>query len=145
MKKIFKKLAVLLTIFSIIYCKSKSNEPIFENNPEQLKRIWMLVEFLNFKKEDLIKNQAQINLTNLKNPSAFMGCNQIGFQIEMKENKLFFTNLIATEMFCGDKMNLENEFSKALTKIYTYNIKGQKLYLTNSKNHKMSFVAQDWD
>ena len=145
MKKLHKKLTILFIFFLIINCKSKSNEPIFENNLEQLKRIWMLVEFQNSKKEDLIKNQAQINLTNLKNPSAFMGCNQIGFQIEVKENKIIFKDLIATEMFCGDKMNLENEFSKALTEIYTYNIIGQKLYLTNSKNKKMSFVAQDWD
>ncbi len=145
MKKAFKQLSVLLTIFSMINCKSKTNEPIFENNPEQLKRIWMLVEFQDFKKEDLIRNQAQINLTNLKNPSAFMGCNQIGFQIEVKENMVFFKDLIATEMYCENKMKLEDSFSKSLLEIYTYNIIGQKLFLKNSKSEKMVFVAQDWD
>ncbi len=132
-------------LISLINCKSKSNEPIFENNPDQLKRVWMLVEFQNFKKEDLIKNQAQINLTNLKNPSAFMGCNQIGFSVEIKNNKIKFLKVIQTEMFCENKMNLENEFGKSLTEIYTYSIIGQKLFLKNSKNQNMSFVAQDWD
>jgi heat shock protein HslJ len=145
MKKVFKKLTVLFIFFSIINCKSKTNEPVFENNPEQLKRVWMLVEFQNFKKEDLIKNQAQINLTNLKNPSAFMGCNQIGFQIEVKQNKLLFKDLIATEMFCAEKMKLENEFSNSLLENYTYTIKGHTLTLLNDKNKKMVFFAQDWD
>ena len=145
MKKTFNLLAVLLAIISIINCKSKSNEPIFENNPDQLNRVWMLIEFQNFKKEDLIKNQAQMNLTNLKNPSAFMGCNQIGFQIEVKENMLLFKDLIATEMFCAEKMNLENSFSKSLSKTYSYIIKGHTLTLINEKNEKMVFVAQDWD
>ena len=145
MKKTFNLLAVLLAIISIINCKSKSNEPIFENNPDQLNRVWMLIEFQNFKKEDLIKNQAQINLTNSKNPTAFMGCNQISFQIEVKENKLLFKDLIATEMFCAEKMNVENSFSKSLSKTYSYIIKGHTLTLLNDKNEKMVFVAQDWD
>ncbi len=145
MKKEFKQLSVLLTIFLIINCKSKSNELIFENKPDQLNRVWMLVEFQNFKKEDLIKNQAQMNLTNSKNPSAFMGCNQISFKIEVKENKLTFKDLIATEMFCAEKMNVENSFSKSLLKTYSFIIKGHTLTLLNDKNEKMVFVAQDWD
>ncbi len=145
MKKTFKLLAVLLTIFSIINCKTKTNEPVFEKNPNNLKRIWMLVEFQNFKKEDLVKNQTQINLTDLKNTTAFAGCNQIGFQIEVKENKLLFKDFIATEMFCGDKMKLENEFSKSLNQSFNYFIKGHNLTLLNAKNEKMVFFAQDWD
>ena len=145
MKKTFKLLTVLLTFFSILNCKSKSIEPIFENNPEQLKRVWMLVDFQDFKKEDLIKNQAQMNLTDLKNTFANMGCNQIGFSVEIKNNKIKFLKVIQTEMFCENKMNLENEFSKSLTEIYTYSVIGQKLFLKNSKNQNMSFVAQDWD
>ncbi len=145
MKKTFKLLAVLLIIFSVINCKTKTNEPVFENNPEQLKRVWMLIEFQDFKKDDLIKNKAQMNLINLKNPSAFSGCNQIGFQIEVKENKLLFKDLIATEMFCSDKMKLENAFSNSLSENYTYTIKGHTLTLLNAKNEKMVFVVQDWD
>ena len=136
---------IILVLFAFINCKSKTNEPVFENNPEQLKRVWMLVEFQDFKKDDLIKNQTQINLTDLKNTTAFAGCNQIGFQIEVKENKIIFKDFIATEMFCAEKMKLENEFSKSLNQSFDYFIKSHTLTLINFKNEKMVFVAQDWD
>ncbi len=136
---------IILVLFAFINCKSKTNEPVFENNPEQLKRVWMLVEFQDFKKDDLIKNQTQINLTDLKNTTAFAGCNQIGFQIEVNENKIIFKDFIATEMFCAEKMKLENEFSKSLNQSFDYFIKSHTLTLINFKNEKMVFVAQDWD
>ena len=136
---------VILVLISIINCKSKTTEPEFENNPTYLKRVWMLVEFQDFKKEDLIKNQTQINLTDLKNTTAFAGCNQIGFKIEVKENKIIFKDFIATEMFCAEKMKLENEFSKSLNQSFDYFIKSHTLTLINFKNEKMVFVAQDWD
>lgn len=140
-----KKIILIIVSILLLGCKSKSSEPIFENNLEQLKRVWMLVEFQDFKKEDLIKNEAQINLTNFKNTSAKMGCNQIGFGIEIKKDKIKFLNLMRTEMYCDNKMKLEDAFSKSLLEIYSYTIIGQKLFLTNSKNKKMVFVAQDWD
>ena len=145
MKDVYRYFKIVAILLSIINCKTKTTKPIFENNSEQLKRIWMLVEFKNFKKEDLIKNEAQFNLTNFNNASAKMGCNQIGFGIEIKKDKIKFLNLMQTEMYCENKMKLEDAFSKSLLEIYSYNIIGQKLFLTNSKKEKMIFIAQDWD
>jgi heat shock protein HslJ len=105
----------------------------------------MLVEFQNFKKEDLIKYEAQLNLTDFKNPTAKMGCNSISLQIESKENSIKFSNLMSTKMFCVDKMDLETAFIKSLPEFNSYSNQGQKLILENSKAEKMVFVAQDWD
>ena len=144
-----KKIAVISKIFFVlilfINCKTKNVEPEFEINPNNLKRVWMLVEFKDFKKEQLTKNAVQMNLTNFKNPSSFAGCNQISFQIEVKNDKIKIKDVIATEMFCEDKMILENAFSKSLLEINSYSIKGHTLTLLNDKNYKMVFVAQDWD
>ena len=140
-----KQISICSFLFFAINCKSKNVEPIFENNPKQLQRVWMLVGFQNFKKEDLIKVRAQMNLTDIKNNSASMGCNKIGFQLEIKKNKLKFINIIQTEMFCDNKMELENAFSKSLLENYTFDIIGQKLIITDSKQQKLVFVAQDWD
>ena len=141
MKNIF---IALFMLFSII-CKSQTKKNDFENNQKQLKRVWMLIEFKDFKKSDLIKNQAQLNLKNFKNPSAFAGCNQINFTMKIEKNKIKFNNIISTEMFCDSKMELENAFSKSLSNNFKFLIKGHTLTLTNSKNEKMVFVAQDWD
>ena len=145
MKKIIKYLAFFTLLLSIINCKPKTSQQNPETNQNNLKRVWMLVEFQNFKKEDLVKNKAQKNLTDLKNPKANMGCNQISFQIELKQNKIKFMNLRSTRMFCENAMALENAFSKSLEQFNSYLLEGQKLILKNEKNEKIVFVAQDWD
>ena len=126
-------------------CKSKPVETVSERKPEQLQRIWMLIEFQNFKKEELIKNQAQMSLKDLTNANANMGCNVINFRIEVKNQTIKFISRMRTEMFCENKMQLEDAFCKTLEGEYKYKIAGHRLFLTNSKNEKMTFVAQDFD
>ena len=148
MKKALLIIGILFLLAGTQNCKSQSTEvvvPVVDNNQDQLKRIWMLVEFQNFSKEDLIKNKAQMNLKDLKIPSANMGCNSINFRMEIKKGVLKFLPGMRTEMFCENKMQLENAFCLALQGDYSYKIAGQKLFLSNSKNEKMTFVAQDWD
>ena len=80
MKKALLIIGILFLLAATQNCKSQSTEvvvPVFDNNQDQLKRVWMLVEFQNFLKEDLIKNKAQMNLKDFKIPSANMGCNSI--------------------------------------------------------------------
>lgn len=140
MKKLIQNILFLVLLSLFINCKPKLN-----SNESDLKRVWMLVEFQNFKKEDFIKNKAQLNFTNLKNPSANMGCNQISFEIELKQKTIKFINIRSTRMFCENGMELENEFLKSFAQYNSYAVEGQKLILTTSKKEKMIFVAQDWD
>ena len=148
MKKALLIIGILFLLAGTQNCKSQSTEvvvPVVDNNQDQLKRIWMLVEFQNFSKEDLIKNKAQMNLKDFKIPSANMGCNSISFNCVVKKDNLKFIAGMRTEMFCENKMQLEDAFCLALQGDYSYKIAGQKLFLSNSKNEKMTFVAQDWD
>jgi heat shock protein HslJ len=145
MKNTIKYLVIVTILFLVVKCKSKTTETEVQTNQDKLKRVWMLVEFQNFKKEDLIKYEAQLNLTDLKNPSAKMGCNRISLQIETKGNSIKFSNLMSTKMFCENKMDLEAAFINSLSEFNSFSNQGQKLILENSKAEKMVFVAQDWD
>jgi heat shock protein HslJ len=141
MKKLILVLAIL---FLTLNCKSKNNESETPNN-NHLKRVWMLVEFQHFSKTDLVKNEAQMNLTNLESPSAHMGCNNISFQLRFKEDKINFSNVSTTKMLCESKMDLEKAFLSSFEDFTAYEIEGPKLILKNAKSEKMIFVAQDWD
>ena len=112
---------------------------------QNLKRVWMLVEFQKFKKSEFINLKTQMDLTNLESPSAKMGCNNIGFKIIIKKNKVKFSKVSRTMMYCENMMQIEDAFSKALPEIKTYKIDRHKLTLKNAKGQKMIFVAQDWD
>ena len=140
-----KNIFIILVALSSIIGKSQTKKVIFNNNSNQLKRVWMLIEFQKFKKEELIKNQAQLNLSNFNSVSANLGCNQIGLKINFIKNKIRFNNVIATEMYCEKKMDLENAFSKSISANFNYKINGHTLTLINSKREKMVFIAQDWD
>ncbi len=121
------------------------NQPKTAENSNNLKRVWMMVEFQNFKKEDLVKNKAELNLNNLESPNASMGCNSIFFKMKIDKNTIKFSNAGATRRYCKDAMELEYAFLQNLEQYTTFKIVGHKLTLTNSKNEKTVFVAQDWD
>ena len=138
------KYAVFFTLLiSVINCKPKTSEQNSATIHNNLKRVWMLVSFQNFKKEDLVKHKAQMDLTDLKNSNANMGCNGMGFKVVAKEKNIEFSNVIRTEMFCEGKMELENAFSQSLPDFDSYLLEGQKLILKNKKDEKMIFIAQD--
>ncbi len=144
---------IVFILTSLMNCKTKledskiqNNSKIEEKNSENinqnLSRVWMLVEFQKFSKDFLINKKASLNLVN---NNASMGCNSIGFNYKKKSaSEIEFSNLIRTEMACGD-MKLEDNFLKTLPELNSFKIDGHKLTLYNSKNEKMIFVAQDWD
>lgn len=138
MNRIF---TLFLVFIYIMACNTVKNGDQGQN----LKRVWMLVGFNSFQKDDLIKKQAYLDLTKPESASSKMGCNQMSFPYEVKtETEITFSNGIATKMYCED-MKLENEFSKEITSVKTYLVEGHKLTLTTQNGAKITFIAQDWD
>lgn len=134
-------LIILLTILAISCNSSKG----IKKNEASIKRIWMLVAFKDFKKEDLVAKKAFVDFTETNRISAMMGCNNIGYDCIIKENNsLTFSNGMATEMYCDD-MRLEKEFTKTIGLMNSYSVVGHKLTLTSKNGITMVFVAQDWD
>ena len=114
---------------------------------EALKRKWMLVEFQGFSKDELIKKNAYIDLSNYeKGGGAKMGCNSMFFNVKVKnKSKIEFSQIGSTMMYCEGNMKLEQDFGKLLPTITKYQIKGHFLVLKNKKGQVMKFVAEDWD
>lgn len=116
---------------------------------ENIHKKWMLVEYKNFTKEELVKLEANIDLT--KNPeskgryNAKMGCNGMFFTAEFNNGKAKFSGLGSTMMYCDGRMKLEELFGKDLPTMNQYKIEGHFLTLSNPSGGKMKFVAADWD
>jgi len=104
----------------------------------------MLVSYKNYSKEDLVKKNAFVDLTNSERASAKMGCNNLSFGYKISENTITFSQGISTKMYCQE-MNLENDFSKDISSFNKFTIEGHKLILSSTNGEKMEFVAQDWD
>ena len=134
---------ILASILSLS-CTCKNN--ITETPTQNINRVWMLVEFKDFKKEYFVEKKAFLDMTNPDSATSKMGCNNLSFSYSIKEGKLIqFSQGTATRMYCQDNMKLETEFLASIITMNSFSINGHKLILSTSNGEKMVFVAQDWD
>ena len=112
-------------------------------------RKWMLVEYKDFAKPELVKLEANMDLTKINDTpnryTAKMGCNGMFFTSEFNDGKAKFSGLGSTMMYCDGRMKLEESFGKTLPTMTQYKIEGHFLTLSNVEGQKMKFVAADWD
>lgn len=145
--KIFRFIAFssLLMLFAIS-CASFKNT---SNSMEHINRKWMLIEYKDFTKSELMELGANMDLTknkeNLNRFSAKMGCNGMFFTAEFNKGKSKFSTVVSTRMYCEGRMKLEELFGKELPEMTQYKIEGHFLTLSDSNGNKMKFIAADWD
>jgi len=116
---------------------------------ENINRKWMLVEYKDFTKSELMELEANMDLTkNQENPNRFtakMGCNGMFFTAEFNKGKAKFSGVGSTMMYCDGRMKLEELFGKELPAMNQYKIEGHFLTLSDANGSKMKFIAADWD
>lgn len=115
-----------------------------------LKRVWMVSEWPNIPREELLAAQARIDLTGLPRASAHMGCNRLMFHLAetdplQAEGRLNIGPIAATRMHCPDRMHLEQTFSQQFPRFTRYRLAGHRLTLQDAEGRTIHLVAQDWD
>ena len=143
MKKFIYGFVAIFVLLLLSNCTTQTKVP------QEVKREWMLVEFQNFTKEEMMTNRAQLNLAHQTPSGTFsanMGCNNIfGQAIFNSAGTVQFSEIASTEMYCDKGMDLESAFSKELPAMTNYKVEGHYLTLSNAAGKKMKFVAADWD
>ena len=116
---------------------------------ENIHRKWMLVEYKDFTKEELVKLEANIDFTKNSESAdrytAKMGCNGMFFTAEFNKGKAKFSEVGSTMMYCDGRMKLEQLFGKEFPDLKQYKVEGHFLTLFNENGGRMKFVAADWD
>ncbi len=138
--KIFFFLIPLITFLDCKALISKQNLPI------ALERQWMLTSITGFTKEKLIKNKAQLDLTQYSGSKANLGCGDFLVEVlQVDADKIKFKTQDNSSKKCIDSDVLEYVFKNELGVVNSYKIEGHLLKLY--RNHKivMVFVATDWD
>lgn len=141
---------IILSFFAVFILTAVTNCSSTQVNNQHYQREWMMVSFDKFTKQELIENEAGINLTGEKTGrqikgTAKMGCNRIFFEAELKNRgKIKISGLVGAEMVCAN-MELENTFMKKFEKMTHYKIEGHRLTLSDGFGNEMKFVAADWD
>jgi heat shock protein HslJ len=144
MKNTILSLIAVFVLTMVLNCSAS------KVNNQHYQREWMMVSFDQFTKQQLIENNAKINLTGEKTGNqvkgtATMGCNQIFFLAELKNNgKVKFSEVGSTKMACKN-MELETAFMKKFATMKNYLIEGHRLTLSDDNGNQMKFIAADWD
>ena len=137
-----KKTSILVLIIMSFSCNCKKN--ITETPTQNINRIWMLVEFKEYKKEYFVEKKAFLDMTNSENVSANMGCITQNFSYSIKNNSIKFKEKIRINMKCQE-MKLDIDFANSIIEMNSFSINAHKLTLTSNNGEKMVFIAQDWD
>lgn len=144
MKKILLSLFAVLLLGVVLNCSAVPDKNL------HIQRQWMLVSFDVFSKDQLIANKAEVNLTGKMEKgkiqgSAYMGCNQMSFTFEFKNNgKMKISQGVSTMKGCQN-MSLESAFQKKIENMTKYSVEGHFLTLSDDSGNTMKFIAADWD
>lgn len=141
---------ILFPLFAVLFLGLLFNCSAMPDKNPSIQRQWMLVSLDGFSKDQLIAHKAEINLTGKMEKgkiqgSAYMGCNQMSFTSEFKnDGKVKISQGISTMKACQD-MNLETSFQKKFETMTKYAVEGHFLTLSDDQGNIMKFVAADWD
>lgn len=80
--------------------------------------------------------------SKMANFTGFGGCNRIRGSLFQERTTLRFTDILSSKMAC-DAKNKEDQFLKALQSSTTYEIKDNRLYLSNPEGIKVIFKKID--
>lgn len=67
-------------------------------------------------------------------------CNSFGGNLTIDNDKLSFSNIFSTKMYCDDVQSIEDDFFRELQKVTRYEIKGKNLLLFNGDMLLLEFV-----
>ena len=138
------KLIVLLvpTFFTLLLnCSSRETEKI---DMIRLHDIWALesIEGEKIYLDETVKNLPKIEIyVEEERVYGNTGCNSFNAKTDIDENKITFSNIIATEMACPG--NLEQRFLSAIKSVDNYRIEKMRLLLFKEQVETMVFRKID--
>ncbi len=69
-------------------------------------------------------------------------CNTFGSNAVVEENKVSFSNIFSTKMFCEVVQSTENAFLQHLAKVDRFEVKDKMLFLYHDKEVLLEFAAE---
>ncbi len=119
----------LLMIFSSCNCtkKTKNESKSTKVMTEKTNKVY-IITVLNGKTKLVDYPTMHINFIESK-ISGNSGCNQYGGDLTIENNAFKIGRLMATKMYCSEKMHVEKEFLGALGKVVRFEIKEKQIFL----------------
>ncbi len=128
--------ALLLLSFSMPATHKQADKPLFGTK-------WIL-QSVHDGQHDFTPagSSAFIRLDAVKNSAGGKGgCNSFGSTVKVEGDKISFSELFSTKMFCEGIQQIEDAYFNALSKATRYHISGDKLVIFQDGQEVLVFVA----
>ncbi|MBL7842334.1 MAG: META domain-containing protein [Cyclobacteriaceae bacterium] len=127
------KTLTLLTVLIMLFACQTQNISLFDTE-------WKL-KTINGKDYSSYNPPATLTFTQEESRvSGHAGCNRFFGGYELANDNVSFGQLGATKMFCEDKMELEDNYLKALEQVKRYRMKGNSLQLLDGTTVILEFT-----
>lgn len=104
---------------------------------------WNLKKIHTEAKTEEVNTKAFIKFNQEKGSAGGNGsCNSFGSSVAVSENKVSFSNIFSTKMFCEGVQDTENSYLAQLAKVTRFEIKSKTLLLYMDKDLLLEFKAE---
>jgi heat shock protein HslJ len=90
--------------------------------------------------QEVTKRKAFIRFNEAKASAGGNGsCNSFGSTMKLDGNKISFSNIFSTKMFCAEVQSIENSFLSQLANVTRYEMRDKSLVLFNNEKKVLEF------
>lgn len=112
-------------------------------NTGKIQQIWQIEHFPDIDDHEIARLKNTLDFTNLPKVYAFLGCNDVNFNVQTSNTKIQFTQQISTLKYCANDMDLEDKFTQIAPNLthYTFQENGKVLILSTKSGKKIQLRA----
>lgn len=129
--------------YSIVLIISLNTYAISATTTSKIQQIWQIEHFPNIQDNEIARLKNTLDFTHLPKVNAYLGCNDVNFDVQLTKNTIQFTQFISTLKYCFNDMDLEDSFTQIANDIthYTFQENGKILILSTKSGKKIQLRA----
>ncbi len=127
-----------ITVYNTNSCKSNAGATAESTEKEVQEKQKNTYNIITLNGKDVAAEKLHITFDEERNSiSGFSGCNTFSSKYTITDNQISLGFPIASKMYCEKKMELEQEFFKALLEIKTKTSSGKNISLKNTDGKEL--------
>lgn len=116
--------------------KTTAEQSLFDTN-------WLLKKIHHPDKVEVVNTKAFLKFNREKNSAGGNGsCNAFGSSFTINDDKISFSDILSTKMYCDGVQQTEDNFFSMLQKVNRFEVKNKSLFLLNGSKVLLEFESE---
>ena len=138
-----KQTIILLSAISVLAFSCKASKDTLNTDTSLYNVKWSLKKIHNGDQSQAVATKAFIRFDKEKGSAGGNGsCNGYGSNFIIQNDKVSFTNIFSTKMYCEAVQTIENKFFQGLQTANRFEVKEKSMFLYHDKQLLLEFSAE---